>query len=238
MFITLEGPDGAGKTTQARLLAKRLRADGADVVAVREPGGTDLGNAIRRVLIGRRWASIDPRAETLLFAACRAQLVAEVIRPALARGAIVVADRFADSTRAYQGAGRGLPEAELESVIAFATGGLTPDLTVLLDVPVEVSRARMVPPSARAPGAPPAAKGDHQWNRFEDEPVAFHERVRAAYLKLAQREPERWMVLDASGSVQAVHAAIWEAVCRVRGVATASGDARPRGVLPGSPQPE
>jgi dTMP kinase len=234
VFITFEGPDGAGKTTQAELLARRLHSESFDVIALREPGGTDLGSAIREILVRRNWTPIDSRAEALLFAACRAQLVAEVIRPALARGAVVVADRFADSTRAYQGAGRGLPEAELESLIAIATQGLIPDLTLLLDVPIDVGRSRLEPPELVQ--KPPAVGGrqigeapssSDGWNRFEDEAIAFHERVRAAYLDLARREPKRWAVLDACQPVDLVSAAIWETVW----------DRNPSALLPGSPRP-
>lgn len=231
MFITLEGPDGAGKTTQAALLVERLSAEGHDVVALREPGGTDLGAVVREVLVRRNWTPIDARAEALLFAACRAQLVGEVIRPALEHGTIVVADRFADSTRAYQGAGRGLPAAELESLIAFATGGIAPDLTLLLDVPIDVGRSRLEPPptepvarSASEHGASNGQDAGEGWNRFEDEAIAFHERVRSAYLALATREPERWVILDARQPPARVEAAIWAAVSRaIRASSQAKG---------------
>ncbi len=213
MFVTLEGPDGAGKTTQTALLVERLRGEGYDVCAIREPGGTDLGTAIREVLVRRNWTPIDARAEALLFAACRAQLMVEVIEPALARGAIVVADRFADSTRAYQGAGRGLPRDELEGLIATATRGITPDLTFLLDVPVMVGRSRQAPPAGAPattlPAAESGAAATEGWNRFEDEASAFHERVREAYLELAHAEPGRWILVDASQPLPAVHSALW-----------------------------
>jgi dTMP kinase len=235
VFITLEGPDGAGKTTQAALLVDRLRAQGADVVAVREPGGTDLGSAVREILIRRNWSPIDAWAEALLFAVCRAQLVAEVIRPALTRGAVVIADRFADSTRAYQGAGRGLPEADLESLIAIATGGLVPDLTLLLDVPIDVGRSRLQPPDATSTIAPKSAPSlgealvsSEGWNRFEDEAIAFHERVRAAYLDLARRDPKRWVVIDAGQPAATVQVEIWNALRGRMGFS----------VLPGSPKRE
>jgi len=204
VFISIEGPDGAGKTTQAALLVDRLREGGRRVVAVHEPGGTDLGTHIRALLVHRGGVSIDPRAEALLFSACRAQLVAEVIRPALESGAIVVADRFADSTRAYQGAGRGLPAEDLEALISVATGGLAPDLTVLLDLPPAAGLRRLAASTKAAADGPsqfsffeelhlPAA-----WNRFEDEGRQFQERVRAAYLDLARAEPDRWRVVDAT----------------------------------------
>jgi dTMP kinase len=216
LFVTLEGPDGAGKTTQAALLVERLRGEGQEVIAVREPGGTDLGMVIREVLVRRNWTPIDPRAEALLFAACRAQLVVEVIEPALARGAVIVADRFADSTRAYQGAGRGLPAAELEALIAMATRGIAPDLTFLLDVPVFVGRSRQEPPPSIAPASLPTVEPGttsvEGWNRFEDEAAAFHERVRQAYLALSNRDPKRWVVVDASQPVDRVHAELWRAL--------------------------
>ncbi len=218
MFITIEGPDGAGKTTQAALLVARLHDEGYDAVAIREPGGTKLGSTIRELLVRRNWTPIDPRAEALLFAACRAQLVVEVIRPALARGAIVVADRFADSTRAYQGAGRGLPSDELEALIAMATRGITPELTFLLDVPIMVARSRQEPPHAAPaavatlPAAEPGAATSEGWNRFEDEAVDFHERVRAAYLTMARADPERWVIVDGTRHVAEVQATIWSAL--------------------------
>jgi dTMP kinase len=186
VFITLEGPDGAGKTTQAALLVNALRAMGRTVVPVHEPGGTDLGAHIRAVLVARGGIPIDPWAEALLFSACRAQLVTEVIGPALARGEIVVADRFADSTLAYQGAGRGLDVEQLRSLIRAATQGLKPDLTILLDLPAHEGLGRA------------------EWNRFEDEGSEFQERVRAAYHELVREEPGRWRVVDATQPVAEV----------------------------------
>lgn len=218
MLITLEGPDGSGKTTQVARLVDQLRARGIDVVPVHEPGGTELGADIRALLVRRGRRSIDPWAEALLFSACRAQLMAEVIRPALERGAVVVADRFGDSTLAYQGAGRDLPTRHLELLVQLATGGLQPDLTLLLDVPGSVGLSRLNR-FGKAPGRSTAQISFFEelqlpegWNRFEDEGVAFQERVRSAYLKLAQAEPGRWVILDATGSVDQVAAAVWETV--------------------------
>jgi len=164
MFITFEGPDGSGKSTQIALLAGRLRAAGREVLTVREPGGTPAGERIRALLLGDGGSvEINPRADALLFNASRSQLVLEVIRPALARGATVIADRFADSTLAYQGYGSGLPLDELRAAISFATAGLTPDLTVLLDLPAEEGLAR---------------KSGEGRTRFEEGfDAAFHARV-------------------------------------------------------------
>jgi dTMP kinase len=218
LFISFEGPDGSGKTTQAALLVDRLRDQGRDVVAIHEPGGTDLGAAVRELLVRRSWTTIEPRAEALLFSACRAQLVAEVIRPSLERGAIVVADRFVDSTLAYQGAGRGLPLEELNALIQVATDGITPDLTLLLDVPSEVGLARRAGVSAVGDGTqnplvffnevemPP------DWNRFEDEALSFHQRVRAAYLRMAGAEGGRWRVIDATRPTEEVARAVTDEV--------------------------
>jgi dTMP kinase len=219
LFITFEGPDGGGKTTQAALLVQRLCAEGRDVVAIHEPGGTDLGDAVRALLVRRNWTPIDPRAEALLFSACRAQIVTDAIRPGLERGAIVVADRFADSTLAYQGAGRGLPVDELQSLIQIATDGVKPDLTLLLDVPSEVGLARRLAAGTTPqdePGTQSSLFDDLQfppeWNRFEDEELGFHQRVRKAYLDLARGEPRRWRVIDAAQPAERVAEAVWTAV--------------------------
>ncbi len=184
MFITFEGPEGSGKSTQAAILVERLRTAGREVVAVREPGGTPAGERIRAILLGEGGAvSIDPRSDALLFNASRAQLVADVIRPALARGAVVIADRFADSTLAYQGYGSGLPLEELGALISFATAGLTPDLTLLFDLPVEEGLAR---------------KSGSGRTRFEEGfDVAFHARVADGFRALAAASPERWHTFDA-----------------------------------------
>jgi dTMP kinase len=188
-FITLEGPEGSGKTTAARHLADWLRGCGIETVLTHEPGGTPLGEEIRRIVLHMRGVSddLDPRADALLYAASRAQHVARVIRPALERGAWVVCARFADSSLAYQGHAYGNDLEELRRLQRFATFNVTPDLTLLLDVPVEVGLAR---------------KRAGEWNRFEDtQDVAFFEQVRAGYLALASAEPDRFRVVDGSGSV-------------------------------------
>lgn len=200
-FITLEGPEGSGKTTAARHLAAWLRGRGRTVVLTQEPGGTPLGDEIRRIVLHMRGMSddLDPRADALLYAAGRAQHVERVIRPALARGDWVVCARYLDSSLAYQGAGYGNDMADLRRLQSFATGGLLPDLTLLLDVPVEVGLER--------------TRRRAEWNRFEDtEELAFFEQVRAAYLRLAAEEPGRFRVIDGSGSVEAADAAIRQVV--------------------------
>ena len=196
-FITLEGPEGSGKTTAARHLAAWLREHGRTVVLTHEPGGTPLGDEIRRIVLHMRGMSddLDPRADALLYAAGRAQHVARVIRPALERGEWVVCARYLDSSLAYQGAGYGNDIVELRRLQDFATGGLLPDLTLLLDVPVEIGLER--------------TRRRAEWNRFEDtEEVAFFEQVRAAYLRLAADEPDRFRVIDGGGSVEEADAAI------------------------------
>jgi dTMP kinase len=193
LFVTLEGPDGSGKTAQAERLRAALAATGRDTLLVREPGGTPAGERIRAILMDRHASSIDltQRADALLFMAARAQLVETVIRPALARGAVVISDRYLDSTLAYQGFGGQLGVEGLRPVGDFATGGLRPDLTILFDVPVEVGLAR---------------KSAAETTRFEAHfDRAYHERLRAGYLALAAEEPDRWIVVDASapeGDVQ------------------------------------
>lgn len=199
MFISFEGPDGSGKSTQIELLAAALRASGREVVTVREPGGTPAGEKIRAILLGEGGAvSVGPRGDALLFNASRAQLVADVIEPALARGAIVIADRFADSTLAYQGYGSGLPLDALRAIITFATAGRTPDLTLLLDLAAEEGLAR---------------KSGSGRTRFEDGfDAAFHARVADGFRALAAAEPTRWRLLDASAAPAALAAQVSQAV--------------------------
>ena len=200
MFITLEGPEGSGKSTAARHLVEWLRARGVRTTLTAEPGGTPVGEEIRRLLLHIRSLSddLDPKADALLFAAGRAQHVERRIRPALERGEWVVCARYLDSSMAYQGGGYGLDMDSLRDLQAFATGGLKPDLTVLLDVPVEIGLGR---------------KRRDRWNRFEDtESAVFFERVRRTYLDLAAAEPDRYRVLDGSGSVDDTDAAIRELI--------------------------
>ena len=202
-FITFEGGEGCGKSTQIRLLADRLRAAGKEVLLTREPGGTALAEKIRSLV---REESDDPpnsRAETLLFIASRAQVVENVIRPALASGTWVLCDRFADSTFAYQGYGRGLDLDELKRINSFATGGLEPDMTILLNVSPEVSAKRM-----RAREAATNTDAD----RMEKAGDGFHTRLRQGFLELAAAEPKRFAVIQADGSVEEVEEAVWNSI--------------------------
>ena len=205
-FISFEGPEGGGKTTQARLLGGRLEAAGLEVVYTREPGGTVTGEAIRTILQDHRAEeAMDAKAEVLLFAASRAQLVAHVIRPALERGAWVVCDRFADSTTAYQGYGRDLGAEAMLAINRFAVDGVMPDVTFLLDLEVEAGFRRV---HARQQAA------EQPLDRMEQESRAFHERVRAGYHELAARWPERFRTLDAAGAPEPLAALIWETIER------------------------
>jgi dTMP kinase len=199
-FITLEGSEGSGKTTAARHLGEWLRSRGEPVLVTREPGGTPLGDEVRRLVLHLRDVSddLDPRADALLYAASRAQHTARVIQPALQRGEHVVCARYLDSSLAYQGVGYGNDLEEMRRLQHFATYGLLPDLTILIDVPVEVGLGR---------------KRAGQWNRFEDtQGVAFFEKVRAAYLELAAAEPDRFRVIDGAGTVGETDALIRDAV--------------------------
>jgi dTMP kinase len=188
-FIVLEGGEGAGKSSVQRTLGERLRADGVDVVETREPGGTTLGERIRELVLAQR-ALDDPMAELLLFEAARVHLVATVVRPALERGALVLCDRFAASSIAYQGYGRGLGREIVERTNSIATGGLTPDLTLLLDLSADSGLARR------------AREGSS--NHFDAADLAFHERVRAGFLELARESRATWRVIDASQPLEAV----------------------------------
>jgi dTMP kinase len=201
LFITLEGGDGSGKSTQAELLREWLTAAGRTVVRTREPGGTDVGLEIRELVLHHR-GDISPRAEALLYAADRAHHVATLVRPALARGEVVVQDRYIDSSVAYQGSGRVLDPGEIRGISEWATEGLLPDLTVLLDLDSESARARL--DAART-----------RYDRLEAEKSEFHDRVRDAYLGLAEAEPERFIVIDATRPIDEIADAIRE---RVRGL--------------------
>lgn len=200
-FITFEGIDGSGKSTQLRLLANHLSGRGLPVVATREPGGTPLGDQLRFVLLDVH-GEVDPLAELLLYAADRAQHVRRLIRPRLQAGQIVLSDRYADATVAYQGAGRGFPSEVISQVIELATGGLQPDLTLLFDLAVADARART---KQRAENAAQA-------DRFDEEDEAFQLRVRDAYLEIASTEPRRVRIIDATGSPQEVHARVLNVV--------------------------
>lgn len=209
-FITFEGPEGAGKTTQAARLEATLRMRGLPVLATREPGGTALGERIREVLLAPSTEAIDPLADALLFNAARRQLVAEVIEPALAAGTTVICARFADSTRAYQGYGGGLPLAELGRLEAVATGGLRPDRTILLDLPVEIGLARKAPDDR---------------TRFETSyDLSFHQRVRNGFMAMAAAEASRFVVIDASGDPEDIARRVVRAVDPLFPAATAADE--------------
>jgi len=197
-FLSIEGPDGSGKTTQARLLADHLRQAGHDVLLAREPGGTPIGDQIRQVLFSLDNKGMSPESEFLLFSASRAQLVREVLRPHLQRGGVVVCDRFADSSLAYQGYGHGLELQMVQAVTRLATGGLRPDLTVLLDLPAEDGLARR--------------KQGGRWNRLDDYDLEFHQRVRQAFLGLAAAESTRWVTVDGRPAVEEVQREIQRVV--------------------------
>lgn len=196
LFVTFEGPEGSGKTTQMHRLAAWLEEQGYDVLTTREPGGTRIGDRIRALLLEPSHTEMLPEAEILLFSAARAQIVGEVIRPHLAKGGVVLCDRFADSTLAYQGYGRQLDLDILRMITAFATGNLKPTLTICLDLPVEEGLRRKQRVS------------QEEWNRMEREDLAFHRRVREGFLALAAAEPARWLVLDALRPIDEIQAEI------------------------------
>lgn len=188
LFITFEGVEGCGKSTQVRLLTESLQNAGLGVHVTREPGGTRIGESIRAVLLDAANTAMCKETEVLLYAASRAQHVSEVIRPKLAEGLVVISDRYADATAAYQGAARGFTTAQLKSLHTLATQDLQPHLTIILDIPVADGLARVLQRSIEA--------GTRAYDRLEAESVEFHERVRAAYLALAQEDPQRIRVLD------------------------------------------
>lgn len=191
MFITLEGPEGSGKSMQIRELADFVREQGFEVLTTREPGGTFIGDQIREVIMRMDNTMMHPNTEILLFCAARAQIVTEVIRPNLEKGVVVISDRYGDSTLAYQGYGHGLDLQILKDILKFATGGLQPDLTLLLDLEVDEGLNRKI-------------KGGSEWNRLDAQKVEFHKRVRNGYKEMALAEPERWKVINASNEPQIV----------------------------------
>jgi dTMP kinase len=195
MFITLEGPDGSGKSMQIPLLAEFIRQRGYEVLTTREPGGTSIGDQIRQVIMKLGNTSMHPRTEILLFCAARAQIVEEVLKPALARGVVVISDRYMDSTLAYQGYGHNVDLNDLRQLLAFVTGGLKPDLTLLLDVDATVGLQRR-------------QNSGGEWNRLDAYALDFHKRVREGYHELAKVEPQRWETIDAGQSPEMVQSAI------------------------------
>ena len=198
MFITLEGPEGCGKTSQMPELAEYLRSQGCMVFTTREPGGTAIGDQIRQVLTSLKNTGMNARAETLLFCAARAQLVEQELRPRLKNGEIVLCDRYAGSTLAYQGYGHGNDLSALRSLLQFATGGLWPDLTLLMDLPPEVGLKRK-----RSCG---------EWNRLDAYELDFHQRVRQGYLELLKQEPQRFVRVDATETPPMVQLALRQAI--------------------------
>lgn len=210
VFITFEGGEGSGKSTQIGLLAKTLAAAGLETIELREPGGTRLGEAVRELLLDPATGEVDPRAELLLYEASRAQLTRERIMPALATGSVVLCDRYYDSSTAYQGYGRGLPLAEVHALNVAATGGLTPDLTVLLDCDHLHGMHRAT------------TQGTDRLEAAGDE---FHERVRDGFLAIAHAEPERVRIIDATGTPEQVAARVLESARRVPVLALALAEA-------------
>jgi dTMP kinase len=199
LFITFEGPDGSGKTTQAQLLYEYLQERGYPVFLTREPGGTGIGDQVREVLHSLENTEMLPQTEILLYSASRAQLVGQIIRPHLAQGEIVLCDRYADSTLAYQGYGHGLDLQVLQVITIFATGGLKPDLTFYLDIKVEEGLRRKL-------AAHQAGKAE--WNRMDQQELAFHRRVREGYLQMVAAEPERWVAIEAAQPADVAQRAI------------------------------
>ena len=204
-FITFEGPDGSGKTTQAKMLTEYLEGMGYDVMFTFEPGGKGIGGQIRSVLHDPRNTMIYPKAEALGYLMSRAQLVGEKIRPQLALGGVVVSDRYNDSTLAYQGYGHGLNLDMLKVVCDFATGGLMPDLTILFDLSVEEGLERRI-------------TGGGEWNRLDAKDLEFHARARNGYLEMARQEPDRWVVIDANAGIGELHAEVRSLVMGVLGL--------------------
>jgi dTMP kinase len=197
LFITFEGGEGCGKSTQAKILYRKMQKVNIPCVLTQEPGGTPLGDEVRDLLKTKRPLNISPKTELLLFAACRAQIVTEVIQPSLDSGKTVMCDRFADSTIVYQGYGRGLDLNLIERINDLATHGLKPDLTILLDMRPQISLQR---------------KSNRMNDRFDTEDMQFHQKVRGGYLELAQKEPMRWFTIDVKQPVDTISRIIWQKV--------------------------
>jgi len=197
LFITFEGIEGSGKSTQIIMLAEYLKAEGREVTVTREPGGTEIGRAIRQVLLNPGFTKMDYHTEVLLYAADRAQHAAEIIKPSLAEGKIVLSDRYIDSSIAYQHYGRGLPLDLIMNINEQAVQGLKPDLTFLLALPLEIGLKRATQETS---------------DRIEQESIAFHGRVEAGFRELASKEPQRWHVIDATGTIDEIHQSITEVV--------------------------
>jgi len=222
LFLVLEGGEGSGKTTQARLLYTRLMQEGRTPLLLHEPGGTPLGEQVRRLLMaergnqGRRQSGIEPLTELLLFSSARAELVAKVLGPALQEGRVVVCDRFTPSTVAYQGYGRGLPLDTIATLNRLATEGLQPDLVILLDITPEDALRRVTAQGSlleEARAVEGRGRQDQEGlRRFEQEPLAFHRKVREGYLEQAAADKERWLVVDGRLSPETIHDAIWSTV--------------------------
>jgi len=198
MFITLEGPEGSGKTSHVPYLVEYLRQKGYTVFPTREPGGTSIGEQVREVLHSMKNSEMHPRTETLLYQAARAQFVEQVVRPRLALGEIVLSDRYADSTIAYQGYGHQQDLEQVRALVVYATGGLIPDLTLLLDVDVEIGIGRKTK--------------SQEWNRMDAYTLEFHQRVRAGYLEMIKQDPRRWSVVDAGQGWQVVQESLRQAI--------------------------
>ena len=199
MFIALEGPEGSGKTSHVGPLIQFLKEKGCAVFATREPGGTSIGEQIRQVIHDLNNEEMHARAETLLYQAARAQIVEEVIRPHLAAGEIVISDRFADSTIAYQGYGHQQDLEQVRALVKYATGGLTPDLTLLLDLDVKLGMERK-------------ARNGSEWNRLDAYTIEFHQRVRAGYREMVRQELDRWVVIDAGQQWEKVQEGLRRAI--------------------------
>jgi len=225
LFITFEGGEGSGKTTQLKLLVNRIHASGKEVIETQDPGGTAIGKEIRTLLLhsplhtcGDRPGSIPIAAATelLLYEASRAQLVRELIAPALARGTVVLCDRFTDSTLAYQGFGRGLDLSLIQRLNWFATDGLAPDLTILLDLDPEIGLTRCRRGASPDPSTYDAQAEPSSWDRIEAEPLDFHQRIRGGYLTMAREDPDRIAVINAGQGVSEIETVVWNEFIRLQ----------------------